>query len=310
MEIDPRYLRYLQALHLHGTFIRAAEAEGISQPALTNKIHALERQLGTALVDRGRFGARVNDRGKLLLRHARAIDAIVDRASEEIALSLSGAEGPLVIGATPISMIDLVPRALGQIAHTMSRVRLSIIEAYDDILLDRLRAGEIEVMIGGLLVGQCTPDIIAEPLVSLPLQAVVGRANWLWHRDKVALSELLDNEWALPASGSVIRSYVDAIFVASGEAMPSNFWTCDSLHGLKSIIRNSGRVSLMPAHAFAQELKTGTLKGLVLDGPTSSRKLDILRLKQIPLSPAGAHFVDCLRTAASDVKGSGSARRT
>ena len=49
MKVDPRYLRYLQAIDDHGTFIRAAEEEGISQPALTNKIIILERQLGTQL---------------------------------------------------------------------------------------------------------------------------------------------------------------------------------------------------------------------------------------------------------------------
>ena len=75
MEVDPRLLLYLKAVNDHGTLTSAAHATGISQPALTNKIKLLERQLGTDLVDRGRHGAKLNHFGKLVLRHAKMIGA-------------------------------------------------------------------------------------------------------------------------------------------------------------------------------------------------------------------------------------------
>lgn len=301
MKIDPRYLRYLQAIDDHGTFIRAAKEEGISQPALTNKISILERQLGTRLIDRGRFGARLNVYGKLLLRHAKAIDAVLDRAFLEIELAKLGEGGALVIGATPISLIELVPRALRRMDEENARIRVSIIEGYDDQLLELLLAGEVDIIVGGLLVGERQPDIVAEHLIDLPLDAVIGRANKLWDRYDITLSELLEHDWALPESGSVIRSYVDAIFVASGETIPSRFWTCSSLHALKLIIQHSKRVGLMPAHAFAPESDAGTLKRLKLLGPTSSRKLNVLRLKHVPPSPLLDPLVENLRDVATKI---------
>lgn len=298
MKIDPRHLRYLQAIEENGTFISAAEAEGISQPALTNKISLLEAQLGTRLIDRGRFGARLNDFGRLLLRHARAIDAVIDRATDEVERARQGESGPIVIGATPISMIELVPRALDGLDQHNSRIRVSIEEAYDDLLLDKLRAGEIDLMVGGLLVGQREPDLEVEPLISLPLVAVVGARSKLWQRETIALSELLECDWALPALGSVIRSYVDAIFVASGEAMPNRYWSCSSMHGLKSVIQHTERISLMPRHAFVLEERAGHLKGIRLVGPTSSRQLNILRLRHLPSSALSNLFSEQLRLSA------------
>lgn len=301
MKIDPRYLRYLQAIDDNGTFIRAAEEEGISQPALTNKISILEQQMGTRLIDRGRFGARLNTYGKLLLRHAKAIDAVLDRASLEIELAKLGEGGSLVIGATPISLIELVPNALRRMDEENTKIRVSIIEGYDDQLLELLLAGEVDIIVAGLLVGERQPEIVAEHLIDLPLDAVIGRANSLWDRQDISLLELQEHDWALPAAGSVIRSYVDAIFVASGESIPSSFWTCSSLHALKLIIQHSRRVSLMPSHAIAPEANAGTLKRLKLLGPTSSRKLNVLRLKHVPPSPLLDPLVEHLRDIAAGI---------
>ena len=87
MEVDPRLLLYLKAVNDHGTLTSAAHATGISQPALTNKIKLLERQLGTDLVDRGRHGAKLNHFGKLVLRHAKMIGASLNSATEGVTAS-------------------------------------------------------------------------------------------------------------------------------------------------------------------------------------------------------------------------------
>jgi DNA-binding transcriptional LysR family regulator len=82
--------------------------------------------------------------------------------------------------------------------------------------------------------------------------------------------------------------------------MTNQYWTCTGLHGLKSMIRKTERVSLMPGHAFRIEAKAGELKGLRLTDPTSSRKLNLLRLKHIQLPPYADLFIDALHAAAED----------
>ena len=63
LNIDPRYLANLLSVAKHGSFNRAAAAQGISQPALSNSIAQLERRLGVQVLDRTRSGSQLNEFG-------------------------------------------------------------------------------------------------------------------------------------------------------------------------------------------------------------------------------------------------------
>jgi len=73
---DPRRLLTFQAVARHGSFSRAAAALARSQPAVSHQVGALERELGTTLLVRGRAGAVLTAAGELLLVHA---DALAER---------------------------------------------------------------------------------------------------------------------------------------------------------------------------------------------------------------------------------------
>jgi DNA-binding transcriptional LysR family regulator len=77
------------------------------------------------------------------------------------------------------------------------------------------------------------------------------------------------------------------------------------MHGLKSVIQHSRRVTLMPTHAFGLEAAQGVLRGIPLKGPTSSRHLHILSLEHIPPSPLAQVFVDHLVAVAADLRTGG-----
>ena len=106
MDIDPRHLRILLAIAEQGSFTRAAVAQRISQPAMSSAIALLEKQLGVRVLERGRHGARLNEFGQLLIRHARGLHALLDQAKAEIDRKRLGYEGPLKIGGTPVTLIE------------------------------------------------------------------------------------------------------------------------------------------------------------------------------------------------------------
>src|SRR5579871_4256404 len=72
-------LEYVAAVARHGSFRRAAEELHISQPALSATVRNLERELGVALLERGRSGAQVSDEGRELLPHIVGVIEAVDR---------------------------------------------------------------------------------------------------------------------------------------------------------------------------------------------------------------------------------------
>jgi len=83
-----------------GTVSRAAEALGVTQPALTARLHGLERELGQMLFARSGRGVRLTDAGRAFLPHAeRTLLAVADGRAAVADLA-SGRAGRLVIGAT------------------------------------------------------------------------------------------------------------------------------------------------------------------------------------------------------------------
>src|ERR687888_1395763 len=73
--LDPRRLLTFREVARQGSFSRAADALALSQPAVSQQVGALERQLGATLLVRGRAGTVVTPAGELLLAHADALAA-------------------------------------------------------------------------------------------------------------------------------------------------------------------------------------------------------------------------------------------
>lgn len=298
MRPDPRDIRFLLAVAEHGTFMSAARAENISQPALSSRIARLERQLGVRLVERGRHGAVLNKYGELVLRHARAVDTILDRIVEEVELEQKGFVGPLVIGCTPIAATQLVPHAISRLGKSGEHIMISIIEEEDSPLLEKLLAGEIEVALGGIGSRTQPANIVQEKLADFQIQAAVGKASSKWGQKSITLEKLMDEQWALPASGGIFRNQIEAAFLNSGIPFPTTYWSCSGLISLKGLIQNTDCVSLMPTHAFTMEASADVIRGIRLQGLRIDRSIAIMRLKQAPVSPLAERFIEALRDVA------------
>jgi LysR family transcriptional regulator of gallate degradation len=301
MDIDPRHLRILRAIAEQGSFTRAAAAQRISQPALSAGIAQLERKLGVRVLERGRHGARLNEFGQLLIRHARGLDALLDQAKAEIDLKRLGYAGPLLIGGTPVTLIELVPAAIEQIARGSRRMSITVMEGVDAALLEKLRAGEIDVMVSG--VGHTSPpaDVLQEPLLELRFDAVVNARHPLAGRKVMSLRELADEQWALPTPGSAFRRHLEGMFVAAAAPFPESCWACDSLLALKALVTRATCVSILPWHAVALEARTGALRRIRLRDAASMRQIGSTTLRTRAPSPLAAHFLSALRQVASAI---------
>src|SRR5579862_9230795 len=82
--MDLRQLRYLVALSEERSFTRAAAREHIAQPALSQQIQRLEREVGLPLVERTTRSVVVTDAGRLLIARARTMLAELEAANEEL----------------------------------------------------------------------------------------------------------------------------------------------------------------------------------------------------------------------------------
>jgi LysR family pca operon transcriptional activator len=246
MKIDPRQLANLMSIAQHGSFNRAAAARGISQPALSNSIAQLERRLGVQVLSRTRRGSELTDMGKILLRGAETIDAVLLQASEEVRLKRLGVEGPLRIGVVPSVTLKLMPDVFAVLLKRHPAVELTFTEGLDDQLLPSLQAGHLDIVVGPLAgVFPAPPDIAEDPLFDDPFSIGVGPGHPLASRSSLTLGELRDAPWILPLPGNSYRRHIEALFMTAGVPWPSNCFITSSLTLVESIVAQTDRVTII-----------------------------------------------------------------
>lgn len=148
--MEVHQLRYFCAVARNGTFTRAAQAERVAQPSLSQQILKLEAELGAKLFDRLRTSAHLTAFGAAFLPKAEQILRELSEAKTEI-LEMSGKDkGEISIGAIPTVAPYLLPAVLSSFSQKHPGVDVHVIEDTTPILLDRLHAGSIDLAIAAL----------------------------------------------------------------------------------------------------------------------------------------------------------------
>lgn len=190
MTVDPRLLRPFVALADELHFGRAAARLHVSQPALSQQIARLERQLGVRLFERTRAHVELTAAGAAMLPSARvAVDAAA--ASEEAA---RGEGGELRLGLSPGAHYVAQP-LLAEFARRRPDVRVRASQDSSGALAEQVSTGRLE-----LALGFCTEPrdgVVCEWLRDEPVVVAVPGDHALAGRAAVALEELADETFAL-----------------------------------------------------------------------------------------------------------------
>jgi DNA-binding transcriptional LysR family regulator len=214
--MELRHLAYFLAVAQEGNFTRAADRALVAQPAISQQILRLERELGEKLFDRTAGGARLTEAGRVLLPHARAILAGADRARDALS-SLQGLlTGRLALGSVQTPPMALA-RLLGRFRQDHPGVRLSVREAHTAPLVQALRDGELDIALIGLGGREEIPSGLRAQVIAIePVAVIVHRDHPLASRPSVALSQLRDQPWVTMPEGSGQRTMLDAAANAAG----------------------------------------------------------------------------------------------
>ncbi len=149
-----KQFRYFEALAQHGHFGHAADASGISQPALSMQIKDMEADLGVALFERGPRHVRLTRFGEEFAPRVRDILRSVDEVSDLARLSQNTLSGRLRIGVIPTIAPYLLPSFIGQLTHDHPTLDLQIRETLTPRLIEELAQGRIDAAIVALPVSE------------------------------------------------------------------------------------------------------------------------------------------------------------
>jgi DNA-binding transcriptional LysR family regulator len=282
--LDPRRLLTFRAVAHAGSFSAAARELSLTQPAVSQQVAALERELGARLLHRGPGGLSLTDAGALALEHGDALAerlAIADAQLEE----LGNEEGKLRVGAFPSALATLVPAAIERLVPR----RVSAVEGTMEELPARVADGSLHVAL-------CFQDVRAErrehpglrrhDLLVEPFMVIVGLEHRLAARKTIRLQELARDTWTAPSSSGIV---VEACRAAGFEP-DLRFLTSDVLAS-RALVAAGLAVALSPG------LVAGGFEGVsaiaVRDDPP--RRAVYALTPRTGTSPAARAFLDALR---------------
>ncbi|MFL5758839.1 MAG: LysR substrate-binding domain-containing protein [Thermomicrobiales bacterium] len=272
----------------HGTMTAAAEAEGISQPAISAQIQALDRHYGTPLFVRAGRGVELTDAGRLVHDYARRVLALVDELGRVVADLEGMASGRLVIGASSTVGEQLLPAYLGRFHAAHPDVELEVRIGNSDEITQLV----LERALDFAFVGRepVNPALTAEPIFSDDVVAFVAPGDPLLAEAPLSPSALSGRQIVLRERGSATRDLALQCLQAVGWTL-GHVIELGSNEAVKRAVEARLGIGFLSTHAIEAERLAGLLEDLPLATWSCARDFWFIRRQDRALTRAEQAFL-------------------
>jgi DNA-binding transcriptional LysR family regulator len=297
--MELRHLQHFLVAAHHGSLRRAADAAGISQPALTKSIRRLESSLEVALFERSSRGIRLTSFGEALVLHARALDVEFKLARETIKGMRSATRGLIKVGAGPSMSVSLLPIVTARLLRESEDVRVELRGGLNDTLLEALREGMIDFAITSLPSGSAVSSAIAQERLFTDRVVIVGSLRHPLAGRDIDPKDLLAFPWLLPNRNVLTRLHLDEFFLRRGLPQPTIWAETDSVYYILEAVGRSNLLSYVPSLLLAGK----PLAAIKVNGSVWRRTVGLSYWRSRTITPASALFLSVLRQVSRELHG-------
>jgi LysR family hydrogen peroxide-inducible transcriptional activator len=199
-------LRYIVAVARERHFGRAAEACFVSQPTLSVAVRKLEEELGVTLFERSPTEVTVTAVGRQVVEQAQRVLEDVAGIRQIAALGQDELKGILRLGVIYTIGPYLLPRLIPLLRRKTPQMPLQIEENYTAVLSERLKHGELDVLILSLPFHE--PGILTEAVYEEPFVVLMPSGHLLENQTTVSAKELSREDLLLLGAGHCFRDQV------------------------------------------------------------------------------------------------------
>ncbi|MFF3483622.1 LysR substrate-binding domain-containing protein [Streptomyces sp. NPDC002701] len=247
------------AEHLH--FRDAAAAMGMSQPALSGAVSALEETLGVTLLERTTRKVLLSPAGERLAVRARAVLDEVSALMEEAEAVRAPFTGVLRLGVIPTVAPYLLPTVIGLVHDRYPALDLQVHEEQTANLLEGLTTGRLDLLLLAVPLG--VPGVTELPLFDEDFVLVTPLDHWLGGREGIPREALRELNLLLLDEGHCLRDQALDICWEAGRADAPVTTTAAGLSTLVQLVAGGLGVTLLPRTAVkvetsrSNQLRTG-----------------------------------------------------
>src|SRR5687768_397304 len=288
--MDTRQLAAFCAVVERRSFSQAAERLGVTQPAVSLQVRALEARLGQRLIDRSGRRVEPTEAGRRLYRNAQRLLQLEQQLIEDVRGDGGQLKGTLTIGASTGPGAHLVPLLLCEFQreHPDLRVALSISDTH--AVIERVAERELELGIVGALRRHRSLDF--EPLAvdEIVLAVPPGHAA---AGGQIALDALRDETLVVMQEGAGVRQVVEEALRRSGLRLRGLEPKLELglQESVKSAVAAGYGVTFISKSAIEGELAAGTLAAARVEGLEPARQIYVVRARGRRLTRAADNFL-------------------
>jgi DNA-binding transcriptional LysR family regulator len=296
--MDTRQLAAFCAVVEKSSFSQAAEKLGVTQPAVSLQVRALEERLGQTLLDRSGRRVEPTEAGFRLYRSAQRMLALEEQLYEEVAAESGELQGTLAIGASTGPGAHLVPLLLCEFQrdHPELHVALSIWDT--QTVSEKVALRELELGVVGAL--RRNRSLEFEPLVRDEIVLAVPPRHPA-AGGSFTVDDLREETVISMQEGAGVRQVVDEELRRAGlrvrELEPN--LELGLQESVKSAVSAGFGVTFISRTAIEGELAAGTLAMARVAGLEPARQIYIVRAKGRPPTRAAAAFLEFAREKTS-----------
>ena len=290
-----RQLRALAATVRGGSLTAAAEALGVTQPAVTLQLQNLQELASMPLIQRTPDGVSVTDAGREVLRLDARIGVALSDCIAALEAIKSAGGGRVAIGAVSTAKY-FVPAAIAAFKKLHPGIELKLTIGNRAQIMDGLRNFSLDVAI----TGRPPDDIDLEKRLIGPHPHIVI-APWghpLTYEKGLKLEDLMQETFLLREPGSGTRGLMERLFDDAGLS-PRIGMEIDSNETIKQAVIAGLGIALISAHTVASEIEYRRIVALHVEGLPVMRQWFVLRRADKHLLPPAAALMDFLATEAA-----------
>lgn len=272
-----RQLRTFLAVVEAGSVSLAARALHLTQPAVSQQLRELERNLGVRLLDRAAGKVIPNAAGTALLEPARRAAAAADDAATAVAEHGRGDVGRLRLGTGATACIHLLPPVLAAVKRAMPGLAVTVAIGNTAEILPRLEAGDLDVALVTLPV-PASRALSTTRLLSDPLLALLPEADAPPNTGPITAQQLGRLPLILYEMGGNTRAAADAWFWRAG-VTPQPAMELGSVEAIKMLVGSGLGSAVLPALALRDPVAGAVTRAL---RPAAARDLGyVLRREKV-----------------------------
>ncbi len=296
-----RQLHILAKLRELGHMPSVAESVGVSQPAISAALHAMESSLSLPVFRRSPQGMKVTDAGELLLFRIRRVLTELRHLEADILRLRGVVAGRLTLAALPSSRTLLLPQAIARLVTRHPQVQVSVVDAPFEILFADVQSGEIDFILTGISPEYRHKEFRIEVIGHDHLVVVTRADHPLAQRPTLSVHDLLDYPWVLRDHSAPSRQLINEGFTQMGVPAPHVAVQAGDLGVLRGLLLGADFVSAVSPHHLHYELASGHLVQLPIQLPWSEREIGFVLRRDAQPSTLSHLLMDEIRAVSKGV---------